>query len=286
MNLDLKEITFIIVSYRAKKIIYNCINSLPKFSKKIVVENSYDRDLKLDLESKYDNIEVILNENKGMGASNNIGIKKTTTKYAFVLNPDVVFKENTFLNLVEAVKNIDDFSILSPINEDKIFPNYKMKNNYPTINDHIMEVDTIDGFSMLINKTKFEDQIFFDENFFLYLENTDLCIRQKSKKEKIFIIKNSEIKHIGSYTTKLDQSNNLEYIRNWHWMWSKFYFNKKHYGYVIALLRTFSNLSSASLKYLFYSLIFNRHKKTIYKMRILGLVNSMMGKKSYLRPNN
>ncbi len=286
MNLDLKEITFIIVSYRAKKIIYNCINSLPKFSKKIVVENSYDRDLKLDLESKYDNIEVILNENKGMGASNNIGIKKTTTKYAFVLNPDVVFKENTFLNLVEAVKNIDDFSILSPINEDKIFPNYKMKNNYPTINDHIMEVDTIDGFSMLINKTKFEDQIFFDENFFLYLENTDLCIRQKSKKEKIFIIKNSEIKHIGSYTTKLDQSNNLEYIRNWHWMWSKFYFNKKHYGYVIALLRTFSNLSSASLKYLFYSLIFNRHKKTIYKMRILGLVNSMIGKKSYLRPNN
>ena len=44
-----------------------------------------------------------------------------------------------------------------------------------------MEVDTIDGFSMLINKAKFEDQIFFDENFFLYLENTDLCIRQKNK---------------------------------------------------------------------------------------------------------
>ena len=103
MNLDLKEITFIIVSYRAKKIIYNCINSLPKFSKKIVVENSYDRDLKSDLESKYDNIEVILNENKGMGASNNIGIKKNTTKYAFFLNPDVVFNENTFFNLQQKV---------------------------------------------------------------------------------------------------------------------------------------------------------------------------------------
>ena len=286
MNLDLKEITFIIVSYKAKKIIYNCINSLPKFSKKIVVENSYDRDLKSDLESKYDNIEVILNENQGMGASNNIGIKKTATKYAFVLNPDVVFKENTFLNLVEAVKNIDNFSIISPVNEDKSFPNYRIKNNYPIINDNIMEVDIIDGFSMLINKTKFEDQIYFDENFFLYLENTDLCMRQKSKEEKIYIIKNSEIKHIGSYTTKLDQSNNLEYIRNWHWMWSKFYFNKKHYGYIIALLKTFNNLASASLKYLFYSLTFNRHKRTIYKMRILGLVNSMIGKKSYLRPKN
>ena len=286
MNLDLKEITFIIVTYKAKKIIYNCINSLPKFSKKIVVENSYDRELKSDLESKYDNIEVILNENQGMGASNNIGIKKATTKYAFVINPDVVFKENTFLNLVEEVKNIDNFSIISPINTDKNFPNYKIQNNYPIINDHIVEVDTIDGFSMLINKSKFADQTYFDENFFLYLENTDLCLRQKNKKEKIFIIKNSEIKHIGSYTTKLDLTNNLEYIRNWHWMWSKFYFNRKHYGYFIAVFKTLNNLASASLKYLLYALIFNKHKKTIYKMRILGLVNSMIGKKSYLRPNN
>jgi len=285
MNLDLKEITFIIVSYKAKKVIYNCINSLPKFSKKIVVENSCDRDLKSDLESKYDNIEVILNENLGMGTSNNIGIKKTTTKYAFVLNPDVIFNENTFLNLVSAVKNIDDFSIISPINVDKAFPNYKVKNSYPIINEHILEVDSIDGFSMLINKSKFEDQIYFDENFFLYLENTDLCLRQKNKKEKIFIIKSSEIQHMGSYTTKLDQSNNLEYIRNWHWMWSKFYFNRKHHGFFIALLKTFNNLLSASLKYLLYSLIYNKHKRTINKMRILGLINSMIGKKSYLRPD-
>ena len=286
MNLDLKEITFIIVSYKAKKIIYNCINSLPKLSKKIVVENSYDRDLKSDLESKYDNIEVILNENLGMGASNNVGIKKANTKYAFVLNPDVIFKENTFLNLVSAVKNIDNFSIISPINSDKDFPNYIIKKSYPIINEHIMEVDTVDGFSMLINKSKFEDQIYFDENFFLYLENTDLCLRQKNKKEKIFIIKNSKIKHIGSYTTKLDQSNDSEYLRNWHWMWSKFYFNKKHHGYSIALLKTFNNLLSAFLKYLLYALIFNAHKRTIYKMRIFGLINSMIGKKSYFRLNN
>ena len=50
MNLNLKEITFIIVSYKAKKVIYNCINSLPKFSKIIVIENSSDQYLKSDLE--------------------------------------------------------------------------------------------------------------------------------------------------------------------------------------------------------------------------------------------
>ena len=286
MKLELKEITFIIVSYKANKVIYNCINSLPKFSKIIVIESSYDQELKRELESKYDNIEVILNENLGMGASNNIGIKKANTKFAFILNPDVVFNENTFFNLVESLKNIDNFSIISPINENKKYPNYEIKNNYSNINSYILEVDSIDGYSMLIDKSKFENENYFDENFFLYLENNDLCLRQKRKKEKLFVIKNSEIKHLGSYTTKLDQSNNLEYIRNWHWMWSKFYFNKKHHGYMFALFNTFNNLLSAILKYLFYSLIFDRHNKNIYKMRFLGLINSMVGNKSYLRPDN
>ena len=233
MNLDLKEITFVIVSYKSKKVIFNCIDSLPKFSKIIVIENSYDKELKRELEAKYDNIEVMFNENIGMGASNNIGIKKSKTNYVFILNPDVIFRENTFFGIKEALKKIDDFSIISPLNEDSNFPNYEIKKKYQNISDDIIEVDTIDGFSMLINKSKFKNEIYFDENFFLYLENTDLCLRQKNENEKIYIIKNSLIRHLGSYTTKQDKSNSLEYLRNWHWMWSKFYYNKKHYGFFV-----------------------------------------------------
>ena len=286
MNLDLKEITFVIVSYKSKKVIFNCIDSLPKLSKIIVIENSYDKELKRELEAKYDNIEVTLNENIGMGASNNIGIKKSNTNYVFILNPDVIFKENTFLGIKEALKKIDDFSIISPLNEDSNFPNYEIKKKYQNINDDILEVDTVDGFSMLINKSKFKNEMYFDENFFLYLENTDLCLRQKNKNGKIYVLKNSHIKHLGSYTTKQDFSNNLEYLRNWHWMWSKFYFNKKHYGYLSAIVKTFHNLVSALIKYIFYSLLLNNHKKNIYKMRFFGLFNSIIGKKSFLRPEN
>ena len=286
MNLNLKELTFIIVSYKSKKVIYNCINSLPKFSKIIVIENSSDQYLKADLESKYDNIEVILKDNNGMGEANNTGLKKTNTKFAFILNPDVVFKENTFQKLEEAINDIEDFAILSPIHENKNFPNYEISKKNEIVNKNIFEVDVVDGYSMLINKEKFTEENVFDENFFLYLENVDLCLRQKNKNQKIYIVKNSEIKHIGSYTSKLDETGNIEYLRNWHWMWSKFYFNKKHYGYLRALLKTFSNLISAIFKYLYYSLLFNKHKKNIYKMRFLGLVNSIVGKKSYLRPKN
>tara|TARA_Y100001970_G_scaffold287067_1_gene410805 strand:- start:1222 stop:2082 length:861 start_codon:yes stop_codon:yes gene_type:complete len=284
MELYLKEITFVIVSYKAKKVIFNCIDSLPKFSKIIVIENSYDKELKKDLESKYDNIEVILNKNLGMGASNNIGIKKSNTKYAFILNPDVVFKKNTFSALTEALKKVNDFSIISPINEDSNFPNYVIKKNYQNLSTDIIEVDSVDGFSMLVNKSKFLDENYFDENFFLYLENSDLCLRQKNKNEKIYIIKNSKIKHLGSYSTKQDLSNNLEYLRNWHWMWSKFYYNKKHYGFYTAFNKTFHNLVSSFIKYIFYSVLFNYHKKKIYKMRFYGLLNSIIGKKSFLRP--
>ena len=286
MDLDLKEISFVIVSYKAKSVIFNCINSLPKFSKIIVIENSDDRKLKKELEAKYDNIEVILNENTGMGASNNVGIKRSNTNYVFILNPDVVFKENTFSKLKETIKKIDDFSIISPINEDSNFPNYQIKKDYKNINDDIIEVDSVDGFSMLINKSKFKNEDYFDENFFLYLENTDLCFRQKKENEKIFIIRNSQIRHLGSYTTKQDLSNNLEYFRNWHWMWSKFYYNKKHNGFILAIMMTFRNLLSAMLKYFFYSILFNDHKKNIYKMRFFGLINSIIGKKSFLRPKN
>ena len=93
MDLNLKNITFIIVSFKSDKVIYNCLNSLPKNSNKIIIENSKDINLKKDLESKYDNIEVILNENLGMGASNNIGIKGSKTQYVYILNPDVTFKK-------------------------------------------------------------------------------------------------------------------------------------------------------------------------------------------------
>ena len=184
MDLNLNNITFIIVTYKSHNVIFNCLNSLPRNSNKIVIENSKDINLKKDLESKYDNIEVILNENVGMGASNNVGIIKSKTKYAFIINPDVIFKIDTFEKLIQSAKTINDFAILSPIHSDSSYPNYKNKLNSDTDNNNIFEVDSVDGFSMLLNKEKFLNENFFDENFFLYLENDDLCLRTKKKERK------------------------------------------------------------------------------------------------------
>jgi len=283
MELNLNNITFIIVSFKSEKIIDDCLKSLPKNSKIIVIENSNNYNLKKSLELKYDNIEVLISENNGMGASNNLGILKSETKFAYVLNPDVKFKKDTFENLIAAAIKITDFAILTPINSDIKFPNFKILKQNKNINDSIISVDSIDGFSMLINKEKFINQKFFDENIFLYLENDDLCKRVKKSGQKIFVIKNSIIDHKGSSSSSIKNDPEFEYLRNWHWMWSKYYYNKKHHGILIALIKIFFNLVSAIFKYVFYSLTLNNYKKNIFKMRISGIINSILGNKSKYR---
>ena len=283
MEINLNNITFIIVSFKSEKIIDDCLKSLPKNSKVIVIENSNNYNLKKSLELKYDNIEVLISENNGMGASNNLGILKSETKFAYVLNPDVKFKKDTFENLIAAAIKITDFAILTPINSDIKFPNFKILKQNKNINDSIISVDSIDGFSMLINKEKFINQKFFDENIFLYLENDDLCKRVKKSGQKIFVIKNSIIDHKGSSSSSIKNDPEFEYLRNWHWMWSKYYYNKKHYGMLIALIKIFFNLVSAMFKYVFYSLTLNNYKKNIFKMRISGIINSILGNKSKYR---
>ena len=283
MEINLNNITFIIVSFKSEKIIDDCLKSLPKNSKIIVIENSNNYNLKKSLELKYDNIEVLISENNGMGTSNNLGILKSETKFAYVLNPDVKFKKDTFENLIAAAIKITDFAILTPINSDIKFPNFKILKQNKNINDSIISVDSIDGFSMLINKEKFINQKFFDENIFLYLENDDLCRRVKKNGQKIFVIKNSIIDHKGSSSSSIKNDPEFEYLRNWHWMWSKYYYNKKHYGMLIALIKIFFNLVSAMFKYVFYSLTLNNYKKNIFKMRISGIINSILGNKSKYR---
>ena len=284
MKLDHNNTTFIIVTFKSENIIHDCLKTLPKDYKKIIIENSGNIKLKKNLEQNYENLEVILSENLGMGTSNNIGIKRCNTKFAYVINPDIKFKENTLYELIKSIDQIDDFAILSPISNNSRYPNYTLSKK-SSFSENIFSVDSIDGYSMLINKKKFSDDIYFDENFFMYLENDDICMKKKKDKENLYIIKNSLIEHLGGKSSDQKYKQDIELLRNWHWMWSKFYFNKKHYGIFYALLRSLKSLFSSIVKYFLYSVSLNHYKKQIYKMRLLGIFNSILGKPSWYRIN-
>ena len=281
MDLNLNNVTFIIVTYNSEHVIDNCLNSLPKEASKIIIENSNNIETKNYLEKKYDNIKVFMSENEGMGASNNKGINKSSTQFVFVINPDTVFKNDTIKNIFEEAKSIDDFAIISPVNTDINHPNYKSSGKIFTTN--IIEADSVDGFAMLINKKKFDENNFFDENFFLFLENDDLCKRVKKLGNNIYVIKNAFIDHKGfSSSTEIDKDK-LENLRNWHWMWSKFYFNKKHYGFFQAFFSILPSFISSIIKIFIFTLLFNKQKRKIYQFRFSGILNSIIGRSSWYR---
>jgi len=284
MSISGQNLTIIIVTLKSENIIHQCIKSIDQNVPIIVVENSNNQKFKDELESKYKNLKCILSgSNLGMGAGNNVGIKAATTDYVFILNPDASLEPNTLDELFFASKKLSGFTILSPINVDLNFPNYKTKEIIKDKNTPF-QVDYVDGFSMLLNKNKFNDVIYFDENFFLYLENNDLCIRVKRAGGSVYIVPTAQINHVGSMTVDAKYKDEVELSRNWHWIWSKFYFNKKNFGFSKAIIECLPTYISSILKFLFYTLINNGFKKKIHLNRVSGFYNALIGKSSWYRP--
>ena len=280
MGIFKNNLTVVLVTYKSKEVVDDCIDSINKELPIIVIENSKDKNFKDYLEKKFKNVRCHLtNENLGMGRGNNVGINLSKTQYVLILNPDTVLYENTVDELIKHSKDLN-FSILSPICDDLKYPNYKGVKNETS---NLLEVEFVDGYSMLINKEKFNDS-FFDENIFMFLENNDLCKRTNESNEKIFVCKNSKIKHLGGKSVNLENNLDLLLSRNWHWMWSKFYYNKKYKGFFIALVLSIPNLITTLIKS-FIFLIINKKRSKVYFFRFLGLINSILGKKSSQRPN-
>ena len=289
MSISRQNLSIVIVTFKSEGVIHECIKSIDKDIKITVVENSNNYQFKDELEKSYKNVSCVLsNENLGMGSGNNIGIKKAETDFVLILNPDVILEPSTINELIIASEKISNFAIIAPISSDINYPNYKFKNNKKILINYNFpfKVKSIDGFAMLFNKKKLDiifHKNYFDENFFMYLENDDLCKRIIEAKEDIFIVPKSKIKHLGGKAVNVKYKNEVEFARNWHWIWSKFYFNKKHHGYFAAFIKGFPKFIFSFIKYIFYLLIKNKVKQRIYLNRASGFINAAINKKSWYR---
>ena len=275
------DLTIVIVSFKSEDILHRCIKSIDKKYPIIVVENSIDKKLKLELEQKYQNVNCILpKENLGYGGGNNLGLSKVKTNYTLILNPDVILMENSIENFFITVSKFPNFGIIAPISANERYDNF---NHEKDIN--IKEVENVKGFAMFFNMKNLKKSNFFDDNFFLYLEEIDLCKRVRLMDVKIFIDPSIKVEHFGGTSHVSEINKPMELSRNWHWMWSSFYFNKKHYGYLSALIKIFPKFFSSLFKFIFYLIIFKKNKSDIYKHRLLGIINSVLLKKSWYRPS-
>jgi len=276
-----KDITVIITTFKSGEKIRNCLNSINRETKVFLIENSNDSETKKNIEEEFRNVECILTgANLGYGKSNNIGLKKVTTKYALILNPDATLHPSALKNFVKATEKIPEFAIMAPYIQEKKSKNDKnyLKNISP------VQVDNVKGFAMFLNLSEFKDIGFFDEDFFFYFEEIDLCKRLVNRGKKIYLVPDIIINHEGGTSHEKFIKKEMELSRNWHWMWSTFNYHKKYKGFFISFLIILPKLSSAAIKVITYSLIFNKDKKKIYYQRLSGLINAIMGKSSWYRP--
>tara|TARA_B100000900_G_scaffold148328_1_gene125837 strand:+ start:5535 stop:6365 length:831 start_codon:yes stop_codon:yes gene_type:complete len=273
----INNITVIIVSYKSKKTIFNCLKSLERFNKILILDNSNDKELKRNIKKKNSKIKFFLSKkNSGYGAGYNFLLKQVETPYALLMTPDTSFKKGSLNKFLYSIKNFPyDYCLMGPYKQNKKFALENKKK--------VSKAKLILGFSMLINIKNINKNKFFDENIFLYLEDIDLCKRLMKSDQKIYINKSFEIHHSGAKSSNLGEKE-FDQLRNWHWMWSQYYFFKKYNGNFLAFTKFFSKLVIILLKYSILFLLQNENQNR-YKYRAKGLFSSMIGKKSYLRPN-
>ncbi len=283
MQITKENLTIIIVTIKSQNVIDQCLKSIDSDIKKIIVENSQDQTFTDNLKKNYENIECyVTGKNLGMGAGNNYGINKSNTRYVMILNPDVILRRDTLKKIFDISKNLD-FAILCPLNEDKKYPNFKNFNEEENEKKNLIEVNQVDGYAMILDKNQFNGT-FFDEKIFMYLENDDLCLRVKKDNKKILVYKDSLISHLGAQTVDQKYYQQLEFSRNWHWNWSRFYFRKKHYGFLNAFFSGFFIFLRAMIKSGFFFMTRNRFKSKIYYCRAVGFINALFNKDSSFRP--
>ena len=162
------------------------------------------------------------------------------------------------------------------------FGYFSKKHENQIKNKQFFQVDYVEGFAMILNLKKIKLNNFFDKKIFLFLEEIDLCKRIADSGGKIYIINNAKVYHSAKKGSGDDLE--IDLCRNWHWMWSLFYYNVKHFGLVKAYYVTLKKLISSLYKFILAVLFFNSKKKNIHLYRILGLINAYQGNPSWFRP--
>ena len=233
------KISIIIVSYNVKDYISQCIRSIYKSNLNqndyeiIVVDNdSHDGSIN-EIQDNFNKVILHANDsNKGFSKAVNKGLSLAKGEYVCILNPDVIIQENTLSHLLDfcskktnlgavgpKILNSDGTiqhsckrSFPTPFNSisrllglDRLFPKSKIFGSYNLtyLNTDIEhEVDVLSGAFMLVPMQVFKEIGGFDERFFMFGEDIDICHRIKEAGYKVYYTPISEIIHYKGESVK------------------------------------------------------------------------------------
>ena len=263
----------------------------------IVDNNSDDLGLK-DVEDKYSFVKIIYApRNGGFSYGNNIGIMQAKGDYILLLNPDTYLEDNSIERLYDRMRNDSEIIIAGPKllypdgkNQsyytpksyltlwrlfcmefflDKIFVRSRFINSYfQTYMDYDKEryVEQVSGAAFIFKKNLIDKIGFFDENYFMYFEESDFCLRAVKKGHKLLYYPESKVFHIEGQSTLAGFSE----WSNRHYVESFIYFFKNNYGLMSACISISFLFIGLLLRIIISSLTLN--KKYIlycYQMKYL-----------------
>jgi GT2 family glycosyltransferase len=260
------DVSIIIVSYNTNLLLKNCIDSIYKYSKdfefEIIVVDNASTDFSFELKHNlfYDINFISLNTNLGFAKANNIGLQAAKGKYIYFLNSDTLLYNNAILfyyYFYEKFDNLFNIGALGSLLKDFNFNETNSYGSFPSIKSEIkyfsskilnnyfksrisfpFKVDFVNGASLFVKKSVLDDVGLFDENFFLYYEETDLQKRMNLSNYNSFIIDGPKVIHLEAGS---DNSNfKFSYFRFYHSYKSLFYYiNKNHTGFYKYILFVF-----------------------------------------------
>jgi len=269
------DVSIVIVNYYSTELLKDCLNSIYNFTNGIdfeiiIVDNGSVAGELENLIKEFPGIKLIKNEsNKGFGTANNQGSKVASGKYLLFLNNDTVLIENSIKKVFEFAESSGEDLIISCklLNEDMsvqksvfdfptlmnvftsnfflylLFPRSKYFNKYHLMNKGLIkstEVEVVTGAFLFISKNTFTKLGGFDERFFFYMDETDLCYRHKQNSGKVVYFPETSVIHLKGKSAKGES-----WFKNQHQSISTIKFFQKHFTgvkFLMAMIFHFSGL--------------------------------------------
>jgi N-acetylglucosaminyl-diphospho-decaprenol L-rhamnosyltransferase len=254
-SINLNSVTIISVTYNSAHCLPALSEALKPLKNVVIVDNASDDDIEAQLQIALPNATLIRNgKNLGFGAANNRALATVTTPYALLLNPDCLPTPAFLAGMLQAAENFPDAAIIAPhlIRRDGSPElNYRWPATHWVSKGPQTEgpccVGFVCGAVIMLNMAVMKNIGFFDETFFLYYEDEDLCQRVFLANKQIVLVPEVEITHLSRGSVKGPNPLKSEFIRGYHHAQSKLVFESKYFGASDALRLRWKTLLLALL---------------------------------------
>lgn len=255
IKVDADDVTIISVTYNSAHCLPALSQALKVMKNVVIVDNASEDDIEAQLHIALPNATLIQNaQNLGFGAASNRALATVTTRYALLLNPDCLPTPAFLTGMVHAAENFPGAAIIAPhlIRRDASpevsyrWPATHWLSKGPQAEGPCC-VGFVCGAVMLLNMAVMKSIGFFDETFFLYYEDEDLCQRVFLANEQIVLVPAVEITHLSRGSVRGPNPLKSEFIRGYHHAQSKLVFESKYFGAADALRLRWRTLALALL---------------------------------------